>query len=61
MGNKLVAFLGGWYASLLHFLGSNYVDTAIKGLIGGLTGYLGTVFMTWIIKKVKEKLKNKNQ
>ncbi|WP_317899431.1 hypothetical protein [Aurantibacillus circumpalustris] len=57
MINKLVAFLSGWYATFLHFLGSSYVEAAIKGLIGGLTGYLGTVLMTWIIKKVKTKNK----
>lgn len=62
MGKHLFAFVGGVYGSFLHFLGSSYVETAIKGLIGGLAGYIGTEIMTLIIKTVKNrKSKNKNK
>lgn len=60
MAKNLIAFTGGVYASFQHFLGNTYTETALKGLIGGLMGYLGTVLMTWIVKNLKQKI-DKNQ
>jgi hypothetical protein len=68
MAKHLIAIISGVYVSFLNFLGSTYMETAVKGLIGGVMGYLGTVLMTWIIKKLPQrikatikKLKNRNQ
>jgi hypothetical protein len=59
MANKLVAFFSGFIAGFLKFWGSSYVETALKGLIGGLAGYCGTLIMTWAIKRFKAWKENK--
>lgn len=59
MVKSLCAFVFGAYAAFLNFIGSGYLDTALEGLIGGLTGYLGPSLMTWIIKEVKKQKQQK--
>lgn len=55
MAKGIIVFAGGVYATglqFLHVLTNAYADSAIKGLIGGVTAYLGTLLMTWTMKKV---------
>jgi hypothetical protein len=42
-------------------LDNPFVQSGIKGLVGGIMGYLGKVAITWMIKKLKEYKQNKNQ
>ena len=53
------AVIGGLVLSLSNFLGNTYVETAIKGLIGGIVGYGGKLLLTWGMKQFKEKTNKK--
>ncbi len=58
------AIIGGFLFSFTNLIGNTFVETAIKGLIGGIVGYGGKLLLSWGIKKVKqliEKLKNKQK
>ena len=50
--NKAPAFVGGFIFSTSPFFGSTYVETGIKGLIGGVFGLLGKLLISWIFKKL---------
>lgn len=54
----------GVSATFTDLLGNSFVETAFKGIVGGVAGYLGKVVIVWIIKKIvqlykKQKTKNK--
>ena len=53
-----IGFVAGSIASFMHFLGSGYIDTALRGFIGGAAGYLGTVVITMAMQYLINKLNN---
>lgn len=64
---SIVPVISGAGVALTDFLGNTYIDTAIKGIIGGMVGYAGKVILVWTIKKgstlsnkIINKIKNKN-
>jgi len=57
--DDIVAISSGTITAAAHTLGSDLVETALKGLIGGVLGYIGKVIVALAIKKVKEYRANK--
>lgn len=65
---EAAGFIGGFVFTVTEWITgltvNTYLETALKGLIGGVLGYCGQQLTVWMYKKFKnviKKTKNKNQ
>ena len=62
--DSIVAISSGAITAFINNVGLDLIETAMKGFLGGVVGYMGKEFVTWAILKIKkaiEKSKSKKR